>query len=147
MPMPFEHDFFEFTPPETFRVVDPATGMRVLYVHAYFNPFVEVDSIYPDDWMAPGIYQVLVPAEMEDGVAAMCAYMTFQYIIPVKYVDDIELTVRDPYGLELVPDFACENPVALVARSGPLTKLLPAAHLACRPGWIREEYARRQAGD
>lgn len=135
MPTPFEENFDTFEPPTDFRTIDADTGMRVLYVHAYFAEDLEVDCVYRDDWLAPGIYQVLVPAALADGTAAMCAFMTFHHVIPVKYVDAIDLTVREPNG-KLVPlDFDIENAETLVNVAGPVTKLLPAKHLACRPGW------------
>lgn len=136
MPTPFEEDFFNFEPPTDFRTFDAETGMRVLYVHAYFAEDLELDCVYPDDWLAPGIYQVLVPSDLPDGAAAMCALTTFQHVIPVKHINAIELTVREPNGKEVLPDFDIEDPKALVEVSGPVTRLLPAKHLACRPGWM-----------
>lgn len=135
MPTPFEEDFDTFEPPHDFRTMDPETGMRVLYVHSYFAEDLEVDCVYREDWLAPGIYQVLVPAYLPDGVAAMCAFITFHAVIPVKHLQAIEVTVREPNGRLVLPDFHIENAHALVDVSGTVTRLVPAAHLACRPGW------------
>lgn len=97
MPAPFEHDFLTFQPPQDFRTIDQKTGMRVLHVHAYLN-CTDVEAVYRDDWMAAGIFQVLVPRELTDGAAAMCAFVTFAHVVPIKYTDCFDVTVREPSG-------------------------------------------------
>lgn len=78
MPAPFEHDFENFGPPTDFRTFNQNTGMRVLHVHAYLT-CTEVENVYREDWMSTGIFQVLVPVELSDGAAALCAFVTFHH--------------------------------------------------------------------
>lgn len=106
---------------------DRDSGMRVLYVHAAIAPRVPREDMYPHDRLAPGIYKVLVPATLSDDAAAMCAFSAFHNAVPMKHLDDIEVTVREPTGKELFPDLDIPDVDALVDAAGPVTKLPSAA--------------------
>lgn len=137
MPAPFEHNFATFEPPSDFRTFDRNSGMRVLHVHAYLN-CTDVESVYGEDWMAAGIFQALVPSELSDSAAALSALLTFHHVVPIKRLYCFDITVREPTGRELEPDFDIEDGDALVDLCGPVTKLLPAPNLGARPGWMFE---------
>ncbi len=78
---------------------------RVVHQYAQLPPNAPPYDVYPDDWDAPGVYEVRVPAGFDDSRAAMCALAGFNWTVPIKRFFMFELTVRDAdTGRELEPD-------------------------------------------
>lgn len=83
------------------------TEYRLLYVYARLPFEVHPENVYPEDWDAPGLYEVFVPAEFSDSFAANCALAGYNSRVPIKYLYMFEFCVRDPEtGLEIEPDFS-----------------------------------------
>jgi len=84
-----------------------ATGgqRRALTICATFIEDLNVEFTYPDNWAAPGRYQVFVPSYMDDATAAVCAMGGFHLTVPIKHLYMFEFTVIDePRHCELEPD-------------------------------------------
>ena len=68
---------------------------RYYYVHATISPEY-IPFADPEDLLVPGLYQVFVPEEMDDSLAARCAFEAFNCLVPISCMDTIELAVIDP---------------------------------------------------
>ena len=71
------------------------TDGRYLYVHATINSS-DIAGADPEDLLVPGLYQVFVPDDLEDSMAARCAFEAFKEIVPIDNLDAIKLAVVDP---------------------------------------------------
>lgn len=90
------------------EAIDPiAAGFRVVYLYARLPSDIAPEDVYDDDWEAPGVYEVLVPAEFSDAFAANCALAAYNMVVPIKYLYMFEFTVRDSEtGYEIEPDYS-----------------------------------------
>lgn len=78
---------------------------RAVYVKATFVENFDPELIYSEDWAAPGCYEVMVPADMDDTTAAACAMGGFHSTVPIKRLYMFEFTVFNESGDdELEPD-------------------------------------------
>lgn len=101
MKLPFNDSNYDY---DTARE-DPR--FRVLYVYARLSSDTEPEDVYPDDWEAAGVYEVLVPADLIDSLAANCALAGYNSSIPIKRLWMFEFVVRDPEtGWEIDPDYS-----------------------------------------
>lgn len=77
--------------------------------YLFINASISNDSIAgadPEDLLVPGIYKVFVPEDMNDGLAARCAFEAFNHLVPISNLNTIELAVIDPdSGDEIDIDF------------------------------------------
>ena len=93
---------------------------RALYIKAAFVEDFDLELIYSEDWAAPGFYEVMVPADMDDMTAAACAMGGFHSTVPIKRLYMFEFTVFDESGHhELEPDHD-QDWYALAKRCGKL---------------------------
>jgi len=94
------------TQTQNYAASEPIDQWRPLYVQAAFVEDFDPDYIYPEDWAAPGYYEVMVPADMDDTTAASCAMGGFHSTVPIKHLYMFEYTVYDGSGhYELEPDY------------------------------------------
>ena len=68
---------------------------RYFYIHATISP-ESIPFADPEDLLVPGLYQVFVPEDMEDGLAARCAFEAFNCLVPISCLDTIKIAVIDP---------------------------------------------------
>jgi len=92
--------------PQPHATAEPIYQRRPIYIRAAFVEDFDPEFIYPEDWAAPGYYEVMVPANMDDTTAASCAMGGFHSTVPIKHLDVFEFTVYDESGrYELEPDY------------------------------------------
>jgi len=117
-------DFMTKTsPPITPVAAASSAEIRVLHVHAYLRCAANLAYVDRGDLAAVGIYEVTVPASLDDDKAACCAMDGFHSTVPVKSLDDLELEVWDlKQGLKLlrdegIDDYDLAEQVILVRRA------------------------------
>lgn len=83
------------------------TKFRNVYLYVHLPSDTSPADVFDDDWSAPGVYEVQVPADFSDAFAANTALAGFNSRVPIKRLYMFEFTVRDPQtGDEIDPDFS-----------------------------------------
>jgi len=69
---------------------------RIIYIHAQLPQGVDPDDVYPEDWDATGLWEVLVPYHLSTAQAANCALDGYNSTVPIKRLYMFTLTAIDP---------------------------------------------------
>ena len=93
--------FTQPTPPSS-----GSPGVRVLLILARLAENVYPQDVCTDDWDALGLYEVLVPANLGDPLAASCAMGGFHSNVPIKWLHTFDYTVVDAPATNCSPTTA-----------------------------------------